>query len=103
MGAARASYWALRHCPIADSPRRLWRVEFNLLGEGWVPQQDTITRRRIQLSIWSAAAARSRIGRSRHFRLRPALNKPTRARLVWFPTKSTALALGGGSFAKTRT
>jgi hypothetical protein len=31
MGVAKASYWSLRHCPIADSPTRLSRAEFNLL------------------------------------------------------------------------
>ena len=31
MGVAKVSYWSLRHCPIADSPTRLSRAEFNLL------------------------------------------------------------------------
>jgi hypothetical protein len=30
-GVARASYWSLRHCPIADSPTRLSRAGFTLL------------------------------------------------------------------------
>jgi hypothetical protein len=31
MGVARASYWSLRNCPIADSPTRLSRLSFDRL------------------------------------------------------------------------
>src|SRR6266566_6330181 len=31
IGLARASYWSLRHCPIAESPTRLARAELNLI------------------------------------------------------------------------
>ncbi len=30
-GVARASYWSLRHCPIADSKTLLSRAGYNLL------------------------------------------------------------------------
>jgi hypothetical protein len=33
-GGARASYWSLRHCPIADSPTRLSRAGFTLALRG---------------------------------------------------------------------